>query len=293
MMYRVRHTTTYAYTSAVSVSHNVLHLTPRECRHQRCSLHELLIYPKPAFVNQSEDYFGNPVTFFGLQEPHEALTMTANSTVDVTAMNWPDPWDTPAWDVVRTQLRQDHSREVLDAYQFVFDSPYVPTGSAVAALAAPFFTPNRPVLEAVCDFMHYIYTEFDYDPEATSVSTPLHDVMAQRHGVCQDFAHLQIAGLRSLGLAARYVSGYLVAQPPEGQDPLVGALASHAWLSVYCPGVGWIDVDPTNDVLPRESHITVAYGRDYGDVSPIKGVFLGGGEHALDVAVDVTPVDVG
>jgi transglutaminase-like putative cysteine protease len=293
MMYRVRHTTTYAYTNAVSVSHNVLHVTPRECRHQRCSLHELLIYPQPAFINQAEDYFGNPVTYFSLQEPHEALTMTANSIVDVTPLSWPEPQDTPPWDQVGMQLRQECSREGLDAYQFVFDSPYVPTGPDVAALAAPFFPPGRPLLEAVCDFMHYIYTEFTYDPEATTVSTPIDEVMAQRHGVCQDFAHLQIAGLRSYGLAARYVSGYLVAQPPKGQDPLVGALASHAWLSVYCPEVGWIDVDPTNDVLPAEVHITVAYGRDYGDVSPIKGVFLGGGEHALDVSVDVVPIHVG
>lgn len=256
-------------------------------------MHELLIYPKPAFVNQAEDYFGNPVTFFGLQEPHDALTMTANSTVELHPVDWPKPGDTPPWDQVRAQLQQDCSREGLDAYQFVFDSPYVPSDPGVAALAATFFPPGRPLLEAVCDFMHHIYTEFTYDPEATTVSTPIHEVMAQRHGVCQDFAHLQIAGLRSCGLAARYVSSYLVAQPPEGQEQLVGALASHAWLSVFCPGVGWIDVDPTNDVLPAEAHITVAYGRDYGDVSPIKGVFLGGGEHALDVSVDVVPIHAG
>ena len=290
MMYRVRHTTTYAYSSAVSVSHNVLHLTPRECPHQHCSMHELVIYPQPAFINQSEDYFGNPVTFLGLQEPHEALTMTAHSTVDITPPTWPPPQETPPWEQARAQVRQDCSRQGLDAYQFAFDSPYAPTSAEVAALAAPFFPPGRPLLEAVCDLMHHIYTEFTYDPEATTVSTPVHEVMAQRHGVCQDFAHLQIAALRAHGLAARYVSGYLVAQPPPGQEQLVGALASHAWLSVFCPETGWIDVDPTNDVLPAESHITVAYGRDYGDVSPIKGVFLGGGEHVLDVSVDVTPL---
>jgi transglutaminase-like putative cysteine protease len=293
MLYRVRHTTTYAYTNAVSVSHNVLHLTPRECLHQHCSMHELLIYPKPAFISQAEDYFGNPVTFLGLQEPHEALTMTANSTVHLTPITWPQPQDTPPWEQVRDHLRQDRSREGLDAYQFVFDSPYVPIGPEVAALAEPYFPPGRPLLEAVCDLMHHIYEDFTYDPAATTVSTPLEDVIAQRHGVCQDFAHLQIAGLRACGLAARYVSGYLVAQQPEGHEQLVGALASHAWLSVFCPGSGWIDVDPTNDVLPADAHITVAYGRDYGDVSPIKGVFLGGGEHALDVSVDVVPIHPG
>ena len=292
MMYQVRHTTTYAYTTAVSVSYNLLHLTPRECDHQHCTLHELLIHPQPAFVNQSEDYFGNPVTFFSLQEPHEALTMTANSTIDLTPVLWPKPHDTLPWEEVRAHVHQDRSREGLDAYQFVFDSPYVPTGPEVAALAMPFFLPGRPLLEAVCDLMHYIYTEFTYDPQATSVSTPIAEVIVKRHGVCQDFAHLQIASLRALGLAARYVSGYLVVHPPEGQDQLIGALASHAWLSVFCPGTGWIDVDPTNDMLPGKDHITVAYGRDYGDVSPIKGVFLGGGEHALEVSVDVVPIHI-
>jgi transglutaminase-like putative cysteine protease len=156
--------------------------------------------------------------------------------------------------------------------------------------ASASFTTGRPLLEAVCDLTRRIYTDFTYDPKATSVSTPLSDVLRDRHGVCQDFAHLQIGCLRALGLAARYVSGYLVTQPSPGHAPLVGVQASHAWVSVYGPGCGWIDLDPTNNVLPSDRHITVAIGRDYGDVSPINGVFLGGGEHTMDVAVDVVPV---
>ncbi len=258
MMYRVRHTTTYAYSNSVSVCHNALHLTPRECRHQRCVFYELLIYPEPTVVSHSVDYFGNPVTFFALQEPHDALTMTANSTVEVTAADPPLPQDTPAWEQVRERLRQDRTGPVLDAYQYVFDSSYVALSPVVAAYARPSFPAAHPLLEAVCDLTQRIYTDFTYDPDATSVGTPLHDVLRDRRGVCQDFAHLEIACLRALGVAARYVSGYLVTQPPPEQAPLLGALASHAWLSVYCPGHGWIDVDPTNNVLPSYGHITVA-----------------------------------
>lgn len=290
MMYRVRHTTTYAYTYSVSVCHNCLHLMPRECSHQQCSFHELLIYPEPAVVSQTLDYFGNPVTFFTLQEPHNALTMTANSTIEVRALETPALHDTPAWEEVRDHLRQNLSRTGLEAYQYVFDSPYISPVPGVMPYALASFPAGRPLLEAVCDLNRRIYDDFTYDPRATSVGTPLSDVLRDRRGVCQDFAHLEIACLRSLGLAARYVSGYLVAQPPPDQAPLVGALASHAWLSVYCPGHGWIDVDPTNGVVPSDTHITVAYGRDYGDVSPIQGVFLGGGEHTLEVSVDVVPI---
>ena len=290
MMYRVRHTTTYAYTYSVSVCHNCLHLMPRECSHQQCSFHELLIYPEPAVISQSLDNFGNPVTFFTLQEPHDALTMTANSTVEVRALETPAPQATPAWEAVRDHLRQDLSRTGLDAYQFAFDSPYIWPVPGVMSYALASFPAGRPLLEAVCDLNQRIYGDFTYDPRATSVGTPLSDVWRDRRGVCQDFAHLEIACLRSLGLAARYVSGYLVTQPPPDQAPWVGALASHAWLSVYCPGHGWIDVDPTNGVFPSDTHITVAYGRDYGDVSPIQGVFLGGGEHTLEVSVDVVPI---
>lgn len=292
MMYRVRHTTTYAYTYSVSVCHNCLHLRPRECPHQQCSFHELLIYPEPAVVSRSLDYFGNPVTFFTLQEPHDALTMTANSTVEVRALATPALDDTPAWEEVRDHLRRDRSRTGLEAYQYAFESPYIPLLPAAMTYALASFPANRPWLEAVHDLTRRIYRDFTYDSRATSVGTPLSDVLRDRRGVCQDFAHLEIACLRSLGLAARYVSGYLITPPSPDEAPLVDALASHAWLSVYGPGHGWIDVDPTNGVFPSDAHITVAYGRDYGDVSPIQGVFLGGGEHTLEVSVDVVPIHV-
>lgn len=289
MRYRVRHTTTYAYSSAVSVCHNQLHLCPRQCPHQRCTFHELLVFPEAALVSRSMDYYGNPVTFFTLQEPHQALTMTANSVVEVAAVEAPAVAASPAWEEVRDAVRGDRSPDGLEAYQFVFDSPYVVAGGELLAYAAPSFTARRPLLEAVWDLTERIHSEFTYDPDATAVNTPLGEVMRHRRGVCQDFAHLQIGCLRSLGLPVRYVSGYLVTQP-SGPDALVGADASHAWLSVYCPGLGWADVDPTNNLWPSDRHVTVAIGRDYGDVSPIKGVFLGGGDHTMEVVVDVTPV---
>ena len=289
MRYRVRHTTTYAYSNAVSVCHNELHLCPRQCRHQTCTFHELLVYPKAPVVSRSTDYFGNPVTYFTLQEPHQALTMTANSVVEVAPVEAPPLADSAAWEDVRDGLRRDRSAEGLEAVQFVFDSPYVTANAELLAYAAPSFPSRRSLLEAVRDLTERIHAEFTYDPGATAVNTPLSDVMHYRRGVCQDFAHLQIGCLRALGLAVRYVSGYLVTQPSE-PNPLVGAEASHAWLSVYCPGHGWVDVDPTNNLWPSDRHVTVAIGRDYGDVSPIKGVFLGGGDHTMEVAVDVTPV---
>jgi len=289
MRYRVRHTTTYAYSNTVSVCHNELHLCPRQSSHQTCSFHELLVYPEAALVSRSVDYFGNPVTFFTLQEPHQALTMTANSVVEVQAVEVPQVDASAAWEDVRDSLPQDRGSEGLGAYQFVFDSPYVETSAELMAYAGRSFTPRRPLLAAVADLTERIHAEFTYDPVATAVNTPLSDVMRYRHGVCQDFAHLQIGCLRALGLAVRYVSGYLVTQPSES-SPLVGAEASHAWLSVYCPGRGWVDIDPTNNLWPTDDHVTVAFGRDYGDVSPIKGVFLGGGDHTMDVGVDVIPM---
>ena len=289
MRYRVRHTTTYGYSSTVSVCHNELHLCPRQRGHQSCSFHELLVYPEAALVSRSADYFGNPVTFFTLQEPHQALTMTANSVVEVQPVEAPQVDASAAWEDVRDSVRQDRGSEGLEAYQFVFDSPYVETSTELVAYATRSFTPRRPLLAAVRELTERIHTEFTYDPGATAVNTPLNDVMRHRRGVCQDFAHLQIGCLRALGLAVRYVSGYLVTQP-SGYSRLIGAEASHAWLSVYCPGHGWVDVDPTNNLWPSDGHVTVAVGRDYGDVCPIKGVFLGGGDHTMDVAVDVIPM---
>jgi transglutaminase-like putative cysteine protease len=242
-------------------------------------------------LHQAVDFFGNLVTFFAMQAPHRTLIVTANSTVEVTPVELPSAPDTLAWDTVRNALRHDCSPAGLEAYQYVFDSPYIASSAALQHYAAPSFPAGRPLLAAVLDLTRRIHADFTYDPQATSVSTPLHDVLHTRRGVCQDFAQVQIGCLRALGLAARYVSGYLVTQPLPGRPRLAGADASHAWVAVYCPGVGWIEVDATNNVLPSDHHIIVAFGRDYGDVSPIKGVFLGGGQHTVTVAVDVVPVE--
>lgn len=290
MMYHVRHTTSYRYSEAVSVCHNELHLRPRHSPSQICHNYVLDLQPAPVMTNTADDYFGNHVVFFTIQEPHQRLTITANSTVEVRPRTWPRLQDTPPWEHVCEHLHGERSASSLDAYQYVFESPHVPLHAALQRYALPSFPPGRPLLEAVAELMRRIYTDFTYDPAATTISTPLRDVLEARRGVCQDFAHIYIGCLRTMGLAARYVSGYLVTQPPPGKPRLVGADASHAWVAVYCPGIGWIDVDPTNNVLPSEQHITVAVGRDYSDVSPIKGVFLGGGLHTMNVAVDVTPV---
>jgi transglutaminase-like putative cysteine protease len=291
MIYRVRHSTTYAYLDTVSICHNALHLRPRDSARQYCSAYELSVYPVPAVSSEWVDFFGNHVTFFSVQEPHRTLTVTARSTVEVGSVELPHASDTPAWEAVCDLLRRDRSAVVLEAYQYVFDSPYVVRNASLRQYASPSFPAGRPLLAAVLDLTRRIHADFTYDPTATSVNTPLHDVLQDRRGVCQDFAHVQIGCLRALGLAACYVSGYLVTKPPPGRPRLVGADASHAWVSVYCPGSGWIDVDPTNNVLSSDRHIMVAVGRDYGDVSPIKGVFLGGGRHTVEVAVDVVPVE--
>jgi transglutaminase-like putative cysteine protease len=291
MLYRVRHTTTYTYTRAVSICHNAVHLRPRDSEAQICTFHELLVDPTPTLVSHATDYFGNPITFLAVQEPHTALTLTAQSIVDLVPPALPLPLATPAWDNVRDSLGHDRSVAGLAAYQYVFDSPYVPTSPSLVEYATPSFPPGRPLLDAVGELTTRIYHDYTYDPTATAVHTPLHVVLLERRGVCQDFTHLQLGCLRALGLAARYVSGYLIMRPSsDGSVALVGAQASHAWVSVYCPGHGWVDVDPTNNMWPAERHITVALGRDYGDVSPIQGVFFGGGAHTLDVAVEVLPV---
>jgi len=291
MNYRVTHTTTYVYNKFVSLCHNLAHLRPRDYLGQTCTGSELLINPTPAVLNEQIDYFGNHATFFTIQEPHQELTVTAVSKVRVSPPPSLDAAATPPWDKVRTLVQAEHNQESLDAYQFVFDSPYVERSVELASYAADSFTAGRPLLEAALDLTRRIHADFEYDPTATTITTPLRDVLTLGRGVCQDFAHLQIGCLRSLGLAARYVSGYLLTSPPPGQEHLVGADASHAWLGVYCPGFGWIDLDPTNNLMPSGKHVLLAWGRDYEDVSPIKGIVLGGGRHFVNVNVDVLPSD--
>ena len=274
----------------MSVSHHVVRLTPRELSRQKVARSKISVSPAPPVLGRENDYFGNSVNYFTLQEPHTKLTVEADSELEVHPAPMPDFAASPAWNVVRDALPADHASDSLDAYQFVFDSRRVAGSPEMAAYARESFPEGRPLMEAVLDLMHRIHQDYRFDTKATEVSTPVETFFEKRRGVCQDFAHLQIACLRSLSLPARYVSGYLRTMPAPGKPRLVGADASHAWCAAWCPGIGWVDFDPTNDCVPSDGHITVAWGRDYSDVSPIHGVLLGGAHHTLDVGVDVMPL---
>lgn len=291
MIYQVRHKTTYDYEDTVSVSHHILRLTPPTKRGQTCTHSEISIIPRPPTLNWHHDYFTNRVTTFTLLEPHHRLIVDATSELEVIAQGVPDLGGSPAWEYVRDWLPGDYTDEGLNAYQFVFDSVRAKARSELAEYARESFPAGRPLLEGVMDLTHRIYQDFRFDTKATEVSTPVETFFEKRRGVCQDFSHLEIACMRSLGLPARYISGYLRTIPPKGRPRLIGADASHAWCSVWSPGAGWVDFDPTNDCVPSDGHITVAWGRDYSDVSPIHGVLLGGARHTLDTGVDVIPVE--
>ena len=292
MTYRIVHKTTYKYKQPVSFGTHVAYLKPRSEPNQACASHELLVTPAPIAMSERTDYFGNSFAFFTIQERHEELKIEAHSRVvaEGASVKWPER--SPAWDVVVRSLPGDLSPAGLDAYQFVFESPRVPLGVEFAAYAAASFSPSRPLIEALLEFTGRIHKDFRFDSKATDVRTSPVEVLRTRRGVCQDFAHLQVACLRSLGLPARYVSGYIRTYPPPGRPRLIGADASHAWTSVYCPDIGWLDVDPTNNLIPSDSHVTLAWGRDYGDVSPVRGVILGGRDHKLEVGVDMEPLDL-
>ena len=290
MIYRVRHRTTYDYEDPVSVSHHVVRLTPRNLPKQTCRESYVAILPTPSVTSAHFDYFGNTLTFFTLHEPHDCLIVEANSDLEVNAAEAPDFSGSPPWETVGESLAGDPSDEVLDAWQFIFDTPRVASSPELAAYARESFPEGRPLLAAVLDLTRRIHQDFRFDKQATEVATPVRTFFEKRRGVCQDFAHLQIGCMRSLGLPARYVSGYLRTMPPPGRPRLVGADASHAWCSAWCPGTGWVDFDPTNNCVPSNGHITVAWGRDYSDVSPIYGVLLGGARHKLHVEVDVMPL---
>lgn len=291
MRYRVTHTTLYHYSEVVTLCHNEAHLLPRSLSWQRCVEARLHLQPRPTVSHERKDFFGNRVVYFSIEEPHTALEVTAWSEMEMNVMPHPDLQATPAWEAVRTQIASDLGRNALEARHFVLNSPFAATTAAFADYASSSFPMGRPVLSGVQELMHRIFTEFTYDPAFTTVATPLSEVFAHRRGVCQDFAHLAIACLRSLGLAARYVSGYLETVSVEGKPELLGAAASHAWISVYCPDLGWIDFDPTNDLMPSDRHIVVAWGRDYSDVTPLKGTILGGGAPELKVGVTVERIE--
>jgi len=288
MLYDVTHRTTYRYRSDVSVSHHLAHLHPRGLASQEVSDFKLTVEPLPTVNTERADFYGNPTTFFTISNPHDRLVVTARSRVRVTAPTLPAR--SLPWEQVRDRCASDRFTPDSEVGEFRFDSPSIVRRPALADYAAPSFSPGRPLLDAVVDFNARIFRDFKFDSRATTVATPVDEVFKKRRGVCQDFAHFAIACLRSLGLPARYVSGYLETVPPPGKARLIGADASHAWFSVWCPDHDWVDADPTNNVLPGDRHITVAWGRDYSDVSPLRGVVVGGGGHGLGVSVDVARV---
>jgi len=290
MIYKIVHRSTYKYRSLVSVGNHVACLKPRVMAPNQLTRNEVLIQPTPATRTERVDYFGNCLCFFTVQEPHKELVVEARSEVVIAENPAPWPNESPAWEEVTRALPDDLSPEGLEAYQFVFESPRIRLRPEFAAYAQQSFTPGRPLTEGLLDLTARIHRDFRFNSKATNVRTPPEEVFRKRHGVCQDFAHVQIACLRSLNLAARYVSGYLRTYPAPGKQRLVGADASHAWVSAYCPGSGWLDLDPTNNVVPSDGHVTLAWGRDYGDVSPLRGLVLGGEAHTLQVAVDMEPI---
>ena len=290
MLYRITHRTLYEYAAPVSVSQHVARLTPRTTAAQSYADFTLHIEPAPTLRRTRTDYFGNELCFFSIQEHHRRLEITTQSEVTVNALAKIDVTASPAWEEVAKLFRDPVSPAVVEPYEFVFDSPQVRAAMGLAEYALESFAAGTPILAGAQDLTRRIYQDFKYDPKATTVATPLEEVWEKRRGVCQDFAHLGIACLRSLGLPARYVSGYLRTHPPAGQPRLVGADASHAWFSVFCPRAGWVDFDPTNNCLTADEHITVAQGRDFGDVSPVAGIITGGGAHVVRVSVDVEPL---
>lgn len=289
--YRIRHETRYEYDLPVVQAHHHAHLRPRATPNQRIETSRLKVSPGAADQRQEFDYFGNPADQLEILTTHDELVVAVDSTVQVepNALSESPPVDATTWEYTASLIRTDAS--YVTEREYCFDSPLVRHHQKLRGYAEPVFQPGRSLVDSVIELNQKINDEFDYEPAATDVSTPLAQVLRERRGVCQDFAQLAVGCLRSLGLAARYVSGYLETRPPEGQPRLVGADASHAWASVFLPGLGWLDFDPTNAMLPSERHITVAWGRDFSDVSPLKGVVLGGGRHSLTVGVDVLPLD--
>ena len=283
MLFQVTHTTRYAYQTPVSHSLNEVRLTPRTLAVQHVRQTEIRVQPEPAFMHHRKDYYGNDVTSFELVERHDQLEVTAESIVDVQP-EIGESQPSICWEEARQRIAARSDAACVEASEFIYNSPYVTITPQLDEYARKTFTGDRPLLEAVQDLTHRIHAEFKYRPQSTSIDVPLGDVMRNRRGVCQDFAHVMIGALRSERLAARYVSGY-VRPGPKVQ----GAQASHAWVSVFFPGSGWLSFDPTNDLMVSDSHVTLAWGRDYGDVTPVKGISLGGGGQTVRVEVYVRP----
>ena len=285
MLYRIIHSTRYKYPSPVAQCFNEAHLSPRALPGQHVREHSLQLTPHPAFLHQRKDYFGNEVSTFAIFEKHDRFAAVASSVVDVRP-RLEEFLASPPWEEVCEVLALPPDRGSIAASEFIFDSPYISALPELREYARPTFTPRRPLLGALQELTSRIHDEFKYQPKSTSIDTPLLDVLRNRRGVCQDFAHLMIGALRSLRLSARYVSGYI-----RSNSGLQGAAVSHAWVSVFDPVNGWLGFDPTNNMMTSEAHITLAWGRDYGDVTPVKGLTLGGGGQTVGVEVSVQPLE--
>jgi len=291
MEYLVRHRTTYRYLQDVSHSWHLAHLRPRATPTQSVHASSVTLSLETASRVLREDYFHNPCEWISIEQPHAHLEILAESRVTVSPRTERVSRDSLTWEDVRARLENPQSDEEREVVQYQFDSPMTRFQSEVAAYGAVSFPPGRPLLAGAMELMNRIHKDFRYDTTVTDVSTPLDKVFEIRAGVCQDLAHVGIAAMRAVGLPARYVSGYLLTQPPPGRPRLLGADASHAWFSVWAPPFGWVDLDPTNDLLVGENHVTACWGRDYSDVAPVAGIILGGHDHVVEVGVDVIPID--
>ncbi|MFP4542360.1 MAG: transglutaminase N-terminal domain-containing protein [Opitutales bacterium] len=287
--YEIQHRTHYIYDAPVAVSHHSAHLQPRTDARQQCHRFALTVRPAAEDVVERQDYFGNTVQYFSIQESHQELIVDSQSEVTVQPMLSLLPDLSPTCREVRAAVLDRTTEEALHALQFCYGSPSVPLAEAIEEFAAPFFADERPFLQAALELAHHLHGTFKFDPKATDVTTPVEAFLELRRGVCQDFAHLMLACLRSQCLPGAYVSGYILTQPPPGSPRLVGADASHAWVSIYLPGQGWVDLDPTNDLVCGEQHVAVARGRDYTDVSLVRGAVTGGGHHTIAISVTMTP----
>ncbi len=288
MKYRVRHVTTYTYGKPVDLAGHMLHLAPRMLPFQRVLESSILVEPPPSRVREGEDHFGNRVAWVFLDLPHEKFIVTMHAQVEVAFP--PPPSASPPWEAVAAAARAGGAG-AWEPAEFAFDSPMAAAHAGAGAYAAESFPPGRPVLDALIELNGRIRRDFTFKAGVTTVQTPVAKVLAQRAGVCQDFSHLMIAGLRWLGLPARYVSGYLRTKPPPGVKVRQGVDQSHAWVGCWLgPRDGWVDLDPTNDLVVHDEHVVLAWGRDYGDISPVRGIILGGGKHSVVAGVDLEPV---
>lgn len=292
MKYKVTHITTYNYSKSVGLCHNEARLKPVNTHYQQCLNSNITVDPAPSDFHERVDFFGNRVAYFSIHKNHTTLRVTSVSDVDTSSEpRNADTYNTLPWENVATYITSHRDDDTLDARQYTLNSPFIIANQELQEYAERSFLDGRLIVDAVQDLMERIHRDFTYDPHFSNIATPLLDVLKERRGVCQDFAHLAIGCIRSMGLAARYVSGYIETLPPKGQPKLIGADASHAWFSVYVPKLGWVDFDPTNNQMPMDKHITVAIGRDYNDVTPLKGVIFGGGTHKLNVSVDVRQIE--